>query len=48
MKEFLINLLIQCDMYNADVLSHAQMAPSSSIEEIADYISKNIPIDKEA
>lgn len=38
MKDRLINLIIQCDKKNANVISHKDMAPSSSIEEIAAYI----------
>lgn len=39
MKEMLTQLLIECDVQNHDTTSCAQMSPSSSIEEIAEYIS---------
>ena len=42
MKEKIISLLIECDMHNGMVLSDKSMAPSSSIEEIAEYISSSI------
>lgn len=38
MKEKIINLLVACDMQNEDVLSNRLLSPSSSIEEIAEYI----------
>lgn len=34
----LTQLLIECDVHNHDTMSCAQMSPSSSIEEIAEYI----------
>lgn len=39
MKEKIINLLVACDMQNEGVLSNRELSPSSSIEEIAEYIS---------
>lgn len=42
MKEKIISLLIECDMRNGMILSDKSMAPSSSIEEIAEYISSSI------
>lgn len=38
MKQKIINLLVSCDMQNSNVLSCKEMSPSSSIEEIAEYI----------
>ena len=38
MKEKIISLLIECDEKNEMVLSDKSMSPSSSIEEIAEYI----------
>lgn len=38
MKEKIINLIIACDMQKEGVLSGRALSPSSSIEEIADYI----------
>ena len=38
MKEKIINLLIACDMQEEGVLSSRTLSPSSSIEDIANYI----------
>ena len=38
MKEILINVLISCDWWNCGVKSSKDFSPSSSIEEIADYL----------
>lgn len=38
MKQKIINLLVSCDMQSSNVLSCNEMSPSSSIEEIAEYI----------
>ena len=40
MKEKLIQLMMECDSSNYDVCNVPQFAPSSSIEEIAEYITK--------
>lgn len=39
MKDTIITLLIDCDKKNVGVCSSPQMAPSSSIETIAQYIA---------
>lgn len=38
MKQKLIDLMILCDVRNSNVVSSPQLSPSSSIEEIAEYI----------
>lgn len=43
-KQAIINLLQKCDMATREVLSHSSMSPSSSIEEIAEYLSKYIAV----
>lgn len=40
MKEYLIKLLIECDELNHSVATHKSMCPSSSVEEIAEYMSR--------
>lgn len=40
MKEIIINALISCDWWNAKVKSGKEMSPSSSIEDIAEYLSQ--------
>ena len=40
MKERIINALISCDWWNAGVKSSKEMCPSSSIEEIAEYLAR--------
>lgn len=47
LKEKIINLLVECDMRNANVLSSKSMAPSCSIDEIAEYISKSLCADEQ-
>lgn len=37
-KQVIVNLLQKCDIQKNGVLSHSSMSPSSSIEEIADYL----------
>lgn len=39
MKEKIITALISCDWWNSDVKSSKEMCPSSSIEEIAEYLA---------
>lgn len=45
MKEKLIELIVACDKDLHDVATHETMCPSSSIEEIAEYVSENISND---
>lgn len=40
MKEDIINVIISCDWWNTGCKSEKSFAPSSSIEEIAEYITK--------
>lgn len=44
MKQVIINLLQKCDINTSGVLSHISMSPSSSIEEIAEYLSKYVVV----
>lgn len=39
MKEKIIDILISCDWWNHNVKSSKEVSPSSSIEEIAEYIA---------
>ena len=41
LKSRLINWLVKCDIQNG-VITHSSMSPSSSIEEIAEFLSKKI------
>lgn len=43
-KQVIVNLLQKCDIQKNGVLSHSSMSPSSSIEEIAEYLSKYIAV----
>lgn len=45
MKDKLIELIIACDKELHGIATHKSMCPSSSIEEIAEYMSKNISND---
>lgn len=45
MKEKLIELIVACDKDLHDVATHESMCSSSSVKEIAEYISKNISND---
>lgn len=38
-KEKIINILISCDWWNHNVQSCKEVSPSSSIEEIAEYLA---------
>lgn len=40
MKEQLIKLIIACDKESHGVATHKSMSPSSSVEEIAEYMSE--------
>lgn len=42
MKEALIKVLISCEMQATGTLVNKHFAPSSSIEDIADYLAKYI------
>lgn len=40
MKQKLIDLLIMCDRHNSNIINSPQFSPSSSIDEIAEFISQ--------
>lgn len=40
-KELIINMLISCDWWNHNVKSCEEVSPSSSIEEIAEYLAQH-------
>lgn len=39
MKDMIVSLLTKCDLQNAQVLTASNMSPSSSVEQIADYMA---------
>lgn len=45
MKEKLAEFIIACDEELYGVVTHKSMSPSSSIEEVAEYVSENISND---
>lgn len=47
MKDAIVSLLTKCDLHNAQVLTASNMSPSSSIEEIADYMASYFMKNKE-
>ncbi len=46
MKEKIIDILISCDWWNHGVASCKEISPSSSIEEIAEYLAMEFEKDK--
>lgn len=42
MKEKIMKILMDCDRFKEGILSHPDMAPSSNIKTIAEYLTKQL------